>query len=94
MRFPTFAPHYEFRQLIALSAPPRSHTICALGDAAAWPIQGLLKNFRPEVEARIREFRSKNGNVMFGGRLESEMDRRFAVPDNLGPLPELNAPLP
>lgn len=22
------------------------HTICALGDAAAWPIQGLMKNFR------------------------------------------------
>jgi NADH-quinone oxidoreductase subunit F len=29
------------------------HTICALGDAAAWPIQGLIKNFRPEMEARI-----------------------------------------
>ena len=31
------------------------HTICALGDAAAWPIQGLIKNFRPEMERRIRE---------------------------------------
>jgi len=29
------------------------HTICALGDAAAWPIQGLIKNFRPEIERRI-----------------------------------------
>jgi NADH-quinone oxidoreductase subunit F len=29
------------------------HTICALGDAAAWPIQGLIKNFRPEMESRI-----------------------------------------
>ena len=29
------------------------HTICALGDAAAWPIQGLIKNFRPEMERRI-----------------------------------------
>ncbi|MEO9961999.1 MAG: NADH-ubiquinone oxidoreductase-F iron-sulfur binding region domain-containing protein, partial [Nisaea sp.] len=26
---------------------------CALGDAAAWPIQGLLRHFRPEVERRI-----------------------------------------
>jgi NADH-quinone oxidoreductase subunit F len=25
------------------------HTICALGDAAAWPIQGLIKNFKPEL---------------------------------------------
>ena len=29
------------------------HTICALGDAAAWPIQGLIKSFRPEIERRI-----------------------------------------
>ena len=29
------------------------HTICALGDAAAWPIQGLIRNFRPEMERRI-----------------------------------------
>jgi len=29
------------------------HTICAFGDAAAWPIQGLLRNFRPLVEQRI-----------------------------------------
>jgi NADH:ubiquinone oxidoreductase subunit F (NADH-binding) len=29
------------------------HTICALGDAAAWPIQGLIRHFRPEIEQRI-----------------------------------------
>ena len=32
------------------------HTICALGDAAAWPIQGLIRNFRPLIEQRIEEF--------------------------------------
>ena len=32
------------------------HTICALGDAAAWPIQGLLRHFRPEVERRIADY--------------------------------------
>lgn len=31
------------------------HTICALGDAAAWPIQGLVRHFRPEMEARIKQ---------------------------------------
>jgi NADH-quinone oxidoreductase subunit F len=31
------------------------HTICALGDAAAWPIQGLIRHFRPELERRIIE---------------------------------------
>ncbi len=34
------------------------HTICALGDAAAWPIQGLLAHFRDEVEDRIRRRKS------------------------------------
>jgi NADH-quinone oxidoreductase subunit F len=29
------------------------HTICALGDAAAWPIQGLIRHYRDEIEARI-----------------------------------------
>jgi NADH-quinone oxidoreductase subunit F len=28
------------------------HTICAFGDAAAWPIQGLMRAFRPLVEQR------------------------------------------
>ena len=31
------------------------HTICALGDAAAWPIQGLIRHFRPELERRVIE---------------------------------------
>ena len=35
------------------------HTICALGDAAAWPIQGLLAHFRDEVEDRIRSRKSR-----------------------------------
>jgi len=29
------------------------HTICALGDAAAWPVQGLIRHFRGEMEQRI-----------------------------------------
>jgi NADH-quinone oxidoreductase subunit F len=33
------------------------HTICALGDAAAWPIQGLIRHFRPELERRIKAYR-------------------------------------
>jgi NADH-quinone oxidoreductase subunit F len=35
------------------------HTICALGDAAAWPIQGLIRHFRPEIESRIAAFKSR-----------------------------------
>ncbi len=36
------------------------HTICALGDAAAWPIQGLLRHFRPMVEVRIANYHSRD----------------------------------
>ncbi len=35
------------------------HTICALGDAAAWPIQGLIRHFRPVMEARIAAYRGQ-----------------------------------
>ena len=48
-------------------------TICALGDAAAWPVQGLLQKFRPEVVKRIADFNAKNGPVLFGGRMASEV---------------------
>jgi NADH-quinone oxidoreductase subunit F len=37
------------------------HTICALGDAAAWPIQGLIRNFRDVIEDRVRS--QKTGRV-------------------------------
>ncbi len=35
------------------------HTICALGDAAAWPVQGLIRHFRPELEARIQAYQAR-----------------------------------
>ena len=33
------------------------HSICALGDAAAWPVQGLIKHFRHEIENRINNYK-------------------------------------
>jgi NADH-quinone oxidoreductase subunit F len=45
-------------RLFDVSKQIEGHTICALGDAAAWPIQGLIKHFRPEMERRIAERRS------------------------------------
>jgi len=39
------------------------HTICALGDAAAWPIQGLIRHFRPELEKRIRDYKQRAGRT-------------------------------
>ncbi|WEK48378.1 MAG: NADH-quinone oxidoreductase subunit NuoF [Candidatus Andeanibacterium colombiense] len=43
----------EIDMLQQLTKQVEGHTICALGDAAAWPIQGLIKHFRPELESRI-----------------------------------------
>ena len=46
----------EIDQLYNLTKQIEGHTICALGDAAAWPIQGLIKHFRSEIENRIRKY--------------------------------------
>jgi NADH-quinone oxidoreductase subunit F len=46
----------EIDMLFDVTKQVEGHTICALGDAAAWPIQGLIRNFRPEMEARIDEY--------------------------------------
>ena len=46
-------------QLLNVTKQIEGHTICALGDAAAWPIQGLMRHFRPEIERRISEFNKK-----------------------------------
>jgi len=35
------------------------HTICALGDAAAWPLQGLIRHFRPVMEERIAAYKAR-----------------------------------
>lgn len=43
----------EIDQLLEVTKQVEGHTICALGDAAAWPIQGLIRHFRHEIEERI-----------------------------------------
>ena len=43
----------EIDMLLEVTMQVEGHTICALGDAAAWPIQGLIRHFRPVIEARI-----------------------------------------
>jgi NADH-quinone oxidoreductase subunit F len=43
----------EIDVLFDVTKQVEGHTICALGDAAAWPIQGLIRHFRPEIEKRL-----------------------------------------
>jgi NADH-quinone oxidoreductase subunit F len=54
----------EIDTLYQVTKQVEGHTICALGDAAAWPIQGLLKHFRPEIERRIAERAAGEGTGM------------------------------
>lgn len=44
----------EIDTLLDVTKQVEGHTICALGDAAAWPVQGLIRHFRDEIEDRIR----------------------------------------
>lgn len=39
----------------------------ALGEAFAWPIQGLIRHFRPELEKRVKEYSEKNGAPALAG---------------------------
>ena len=48
----------EIDMLLDVSYEVEGHTICALADGAAWPVQGLIRHFRPEMERRIAEYRA------------------------------------
>jgi len=48
----------EVDMLLDVSYEIEGHTICALADGAAWPVQGLIRHFRPEMEQRIAEYRA------------------------------------
>jgi NADH-quinone oxidoreductase subunit F len=46
----------EIDLLLDVAGQVEGHTICALGDAAAWPVQGLIRHFRGEIERRIDDY--------------------------------------
>lgn len=49
----------EIDTLLEVTYQIEGHTICAFGDGAAWPVQGLIRHFRPEIERRIDEFSAR-----------------------------------
>ena len=53
----------EIDTLLDVASQVEGHTICALGDAAAWPIQGLIRHFRQEIEDRITNYRQGRPHV-------------------------------
>ena len=48
----------ELDMLDEVTREIEGHTICALADGAVWPVQGLIRHFRPELERRIEEYRA------------------------------------
>ena len=53
------AERVEIDQMLDVAGRIEGHTICALGDAAAWPVQGLVRHFRGEIERRIDAYTRK-----------------------------------
>jgi NADH-quinone oxidoreductase subunit F len=49
----------EIDMLQDITKQVEGHTICALGDAAAWPIQGLIRHFRPMIEERMSQYATR-----------------------------------
>jgi NADH-quinone oxidoreductase subunit F len=48
----------EIDLLYDVTKQVEGHTICALGDAAAWPVQGLIRNLRHVIEERIDAYQA------------------------------------
>ena len=49
----------EIDTLLEVTKEIEGHTICALGDAAAWPVQGLIRHFKPVMIQRIEQYRKR-----------------------------------
>jgi NADH dehydrogenase (ubiquinone) flavoprotein 1 len=48
----------------------------ALGEAFAWPIQGLIRHFRPQLEARIKDYSEKHGGEVLAGGWEPDSAKK------------------
>ena len=73
--------------IFELTKEIEGHTICALGDAAAWPVQGLIKSFRPVMVDRIKQFQEQHAGdkIEYGGWVEGGKVKDGVVVDN--PMP-------
>merc|ERR1712023_164263 len=79
------AQSHEIDMLDQISRQIEGHTICALGDAAAWPVQGLIRAYRPELERRIEEPQSYDPKLYFQGAWSGqEFDNKSWVLANGG----------
>ena len=66
----------EIDMLQELTKQVEGHTICALGEAFAWPLQGLIRHFRPELEARIKDYGLQHGGQALAGGWAHDAQKR------------------
>jgi NADH-quinone oxidoreductase subunit F len=62
----------EIDMLLDVSYQIEGHTICALGDAAAWPVQGLIRHFRGVIEERISQYSANSDSAGQVARVAAE----------------------
>jgi NADH-quinone oxidoreductase subunit F len=74
----------EIDMLYEISQQIEGHTICALGDAAAWPVQGLIRAFRPEMEVRATRARAAPETPRLAQAWEARRTGRSAQGGRLG----------
>lgn len=66
----------EIDMLQELTKQVEGHTICALGEAFAWPLQGLIRHFRHELEERIDQYGKEHGGEALAGGWEYDATKR------------------
>jgi len=69
----------EIDMLQEITKQVEGHTICALGEAFAWPLQGLVRHFRPELEARVKGYAQKSGGEALAGGWPHDSVRKGAL---------------
>ena len=57
---PTTAKIEEIDLLENVTRRIEGHTICALADGGVWPVQGLIRHFRPVMEERIMAYKARH----------------------------------
>ena len=67
-----------------LSYQIEGHTICALGDAAAWPVQGLIRRFQHDIEARIADPKGYDHGARFQHAWSGEQFKNAAWAKEFG----------
>jgi NADH dehydrogenase (ubiquinone) flavoprotein 1 len=66
----------EIDMLQELTKQVEGHTICALGEAFAWPLQGLIRHFRHELEERMEDYAKEHGGEALAGGWEHDAGKK------------------